>query len=244
MKKSIFLLLLATLVGMAALAQSETGTIEPFREVKARPYIIPKLELAGPIVQAAMLPSRIYPGFRNTFNPLPIAASVEVEIGRKSSAILGLGFRYGKNEAWFPSTEPSFWTGKFSVFRILVGYRHYFEQRNGLGFYTQPTAKVTSGRTTQFHRDVTESTMNVNFLVTNRIGLQLKLWRGLVLDAALGLGFGFQSQETFSRYNWGYYYNTPMDEVGFLDTQIYWGWGRTPTISVIGDGSLAMGWRF
>lgn len=244
MKKSIFLLLLATLVGMAAIAQSETGTFEPIREMKARPYIIPKLELPGPIVQAAMLPNRIHPGFRNSFNPLPIAASVEVAIGRKSAAILGLGFRYGENQAWFSSREPTYWTGKFSVFRILVGYRHYFGQRTGLGLYTQPTAKVVSGRTTQYHPDVTESNMNVNFLVSNRIGLQLKLWRGLVLDAALGVGLGFQSEETFSPYNWGYYYHTPMDEVGFLDTQIYWGWGRIPTIAVIGDGSLALGWRF
>ncbi|MFN8393065.1 MAG: hypothetical protein U0176_00160 [Bacteroidia bacterium] len=244
MKKSFVLLLFALCIGIAASAQSETPTFEPIQDIKTGPYIIPKLELPGSIVQLALIPSHIHPSYHDTFNPLPIAGTVEVGIGKKSAAILGLGFRYGKNRAWFGPNNSGYWTGKFNVFRLLVAYRYYFKDRGGRGFYTQPTAKVVSGRTTQFYANATESKMNIDFIISNRIGLQMKLWRGLFLDGSLGVGLGFRSEENFFTYNWGYFYNTAMDEISFLDTQIIWGWGRKPTVSIVGDGSLALGWRF
>lgn len=201
-------------------------------------YVVPKLGLPGALAWASYGPMRLAGKYPPAW-PAWGTATVEVGFGRHA-LIAGLGGRYFE----IPS-QPYIPVRRMAGAKVIAGYRHYLQDRSGEGFYLQPTFKWYN----QWFRLVTPDEnirgIDNDYAFSLRAGWQKRLVKQLHIDLAVGPGVGVRQHFKSAFYYWSYYFDTGVSEIdnpSVYLTSLY----DLPstTLYLIGDASIALGWKF
>jgi hypothetical protein len=237
MKKSIFLnfiLFLGTWMGL--MAQERIPQPPNFK-----PFLMPKLELLGPAMALSYWPLMAIAESEPPSWPAWYTADLELGIGRRTSLVGGIGGKYSHyRDAGWP--EPtSFLDAKTMGVKYVLGIRQYITKGDGQGFYLQPTGKLVFHRFKRLSEQGTFIRNQHDWLINFRFGWQVKLVKGLHLDIAAGPGIGIRNEigNHWQYYSWG------ISEMDNPRIDLIWRRGRNnTTIALVGDASVALGWKF
>lgn len=128
-----------------------------------------------------------------------------------------------------------------AAFHAYWGYRHYWraEKWGRMAGPYWDAGLVVGSANLHFSccEDIVVNSYTRQLAVGGHVGWQLKLWRHLLLDAAVGPQFGYQVRTE------GYGKAFALDHVGFSVWERYSG-GRLRYLLLGVDASMAMGWLF
>jgi hypothetical protein len=243
MKKIIFCCLILAVSSTGLLAQNDS--LLPTLRSPHHVYAIPKAEAYGAVMALSYLPLRLAgESFRQAW-PAWIPVSVEVGITPRTSLIGGFAGRYSKVDWSDGASSPYFRNAWLKGAKFSLGFRHYLTCGNGQGFYIQPTAKLVWQSYFESTREGSYGNANRDFIFSTRLGWQKRLVRQLHLDVAVGPGLGVRDDLTHDTYGFAYYFGVGMGEIDNPSVVVIDAFGPNWTsVYLIGDASLALGWKF
>lgn len=243
MKTLFFCLLLAGIQFLPAQTDNILSWVPPTR---SRPYFVPKLEVIGPVnLAVTTIAGRSHRD--HFFWPAWQMITFEIGIKPRGAIIAGIGGRYGRTHSWTGEDDPDFWVAELAGAKLLVGYRRYLTKSAAIaqGFYIQPTGKLYVQRNRLVRRNSSSIETDHDYIVSLRIGWQKRLIKRLHLDVAVGPGIGIRGDYRSNGYTWAYYWDTGVSEIDHIDGRIFSFSNRAWTsLYLIGDASLALGWKF
>jgi hypothetical protein len=243
MKKFIFYSLLLAVSTTGLMAQNDSLQ-SPVR-ARHHVYAIPKVEAYGAAMALSYLPIRLAGGSLRNAWPAWIPVSVEVGITPRSSLIGGFAGRYSRIDWSDGASSPYFHNAWLKGAKFSLGYRHYLTCGDGQGLYIQPTAKLVWQSYFESTHEGSYGNANRDFIFSTRVGWQKRLAGQLHLDVAVGPGLGVRDDFTHDTYGFSYYFGVGMGEIDNPSVALIDAFGRNWTsVYLIGDASLALGWKF